>query len=144
MTAYFATGTGKAVQTQLDALKALFDGGTLVIYDGGGTWGGDPDVAPDGTALATFTFSGTAFGTDSVGGSAFPGKTVTATASFSSTTVTASATGTATYAVLKNSSGVVEAVCSVGTSGEDINFNSVAFSSGANITLSSFTLTLPE
>ena len=144
MTAYFSTGASGAARTQLDALKAMFNNGTLKIYtDAQASGGKDPDVAFSGTLLATFTFSATAFGSDTTAGS-FPNKTETCTASFVAATVTAAATGTASTFALCDSGGNVRATGSVGTSGADINFNSVAFSSGANITLSSFTLTMPE
>jgi hypothetical protein len=141
MTGYFNTGAGGAVLTQLDALKALLNGGTLKIYTDASPK--DPDVAFAGTLLATFTFSATAFGADSVTGS-FPSKSATATASFAASTVAAAATNTAASFGLFDSSGNLRATGSVGTSGADLNFNSVAFSSGANITISSFTLSLPE
>lgn len=141
MTAFFSTGAGGGAQTQLDALKALFNSGTLKIYTGTQH---DPDVATiTDTLLATFTFSAGAFGADSVTGT-FSTKTVTATASFSASTVTAAASGTAAWFGLFTSGGTLAGTGTVGTSGADINFNSVAFSSGANVTLSSFTLSLPE
>jgi hypothetical protein len=144
MTTYFSTGASGGARTQLDALKALFNGGTLKIYtDAQASGGKDPDVAFAGTLLATFTFSATAFGADSTAGT-FPNKTETCTASFAASTVTAAASGTAATFALCDSGGIVRAAGSVGTSGADINFNSVAFSSGANVTLSSFTLSMPE
>lgn len=144
MTAYYSTGASGAARTQLDALKAMFNSGTLKIYTDAQVSGGkDPDTAFSGTLLATFTFSATAFGADATAGS-FPTKTETATASFVASTVSAAATGTASTFGLLDSGGTVRATGSVGTSGADINFNSVAFSSGANVTLSSFTLAMPE
>jgi hypothetical protein len=54
-------------------------------------------------------------------------------------------TGTAASAYITNAGKTVcYFTCSVGTSATDIIFNSVAFSSGANITLSSFTLVMPQ
>jgi len=145
MTAYFSTGAAGAARTQLDALKAMFNSpGKLQIWTDAQVSGGkDPDTAFSGTKLAEFSFSGTAFGGDTTAGS-FPSKTETCTASFVASTVTALATGTAATFGLVDSGGVLRATGSVGTSGADINFNSVAFASGANITLSSFTLTMPE
>ena len=141
-----ANSAGNAVFDQLNALMTLVNSGSLVIYDNTGTWGGDPDVTPDGAVLATFTFSATAF-TQAAATGTFPNKTKVATASFSASTVAAGASGTAARVALKRSAGngsTVIAAGTVGTSGADINFNSVAFSSGANITISSFTLSLPE
>ena len=144
MTTYYGTGASGASRAALDALKAVFNGGKLQIWtDSQVSSGKDPDTAFAGTKLAEFTFSATAFGTDTTAGS-FPNKTETATASFSSSTVTALASGTAaTYGML-DSGGTLRAAGSVGTSGADINFNSVTFTSGANVTLSSFTLAQPE
>lgn len=144
MTAYFSTGAGGGCQTQLDALKALANSGHLLISTNAAP--ADPDGAiPTGAAvLADFTFAATAFGADSVAGT-FSTKTVTCTASFSASTVTALQTGTAASFYITNAAKTVcYATGSVGTTGADINFNSVAFSSGANVTLSSFTLTMPE
>jgi len=146
MTAYFKTANsaGNPVYDQLAALMALFNSGTLVIYASGGTPPIDPDVGFSGqTTLATFTFSATAF-TQAAATGSFPNKTKVATASFSASTVTAAASGTADSFGLYSSTPTLLATGTVGTSGADINFNSVAFSSGANITLSSFTLTMPE
>lgn len=146
MTAHLsASGTGtNGAQAALDALKALFNSGTLKIYTDAAAK--DPDTAFSGTLLATFTFSATAFGAaitgDTVSGT-FPNKTVTATASFTASTVTAAAGGAAASFGLFDSGGVCRATGSVGTSGADINLNSTAISSGANVTLSSFTLTQP-
>lgn len=141
MTGYFSTGAGGGCQAQLDALKALFGSGTLQIYDG--TQHDPDDATITDTLLATFTFAATAFGADSVSG-AFPAKTVTVTASFSASTVTAAASGTAAWFGLFTSGGTLVATGTVGTSGADVNFNSAAFSSGADVTLSDFTLSLPE
>lgn len=147
MTSYYSTGAGGAVLAQLDALRALCNGGTLKVYTGTQH---DPDNATiTDTLLATFTFSATAFsGADTVSGSFVLGSsTKTATtpaASFSASTVTAAASGTAAWFGLFTSGGALIATGSVGTSGADLNFNSAAFSSGANITISSFTLSQPE
>lgn len=53
----------------------------------------------------------------------------------------ADATGTASWATLTTSAGVRIVDCSVGTSGADINFNSVAFQAGATVSVSSFVIT---
>jgi hypothetical protein len=147
MTTYFNTAAAGAVITQNDALKAMFNAGKLQIWtDAQVSSGKDPDVAFSGTKLAEFTFSATAFGSAGTGSltGSFPSKIWTVTASFSASTVTALASGTAATFGLVSSGAVLLAAGSVGTSGADINFNSVAFSSGANITLSSFTLVMPE
>lgn len=130
-----AQASGSAM---LDAIKALSNGGTLVIYSG--TQPTNPDTALSGnTALATFTFAATAFGSDS-----HVSNTEQATATFSASTVTASGTGTATFArALKSDGTTVIADFTVGTSGSDINLNSTSITSGGNVTLSSFLEEMP-
>jgi hypothetical protein len=130
-----SASTGDAMLT---ALKALPNSGTLVIYSG--TEPSDPDTAISGnTALATFTFSATACGSNSISGSF-----KVCTVSFSSGTVTASASGTATFARMLESDGTtVDADWTVGTSGSDINLNSTSITSGGNVTLTSVTLKMP-
>jgi hypothetical protein len=147
MTAYYKTGTtagADPVKASLDAITAMCNSGTLKIYsDVSDSSHVDPDVGFTGTLLATFTFNATAF-TDAAATGTFPNKSITATAAFAANTVSAAASATAGSFGLFNSGGTLIATGSVGTSGADINFNSVAFSSGANITLSSFTLVMPE
>lgn len=53
----------------------------------------------------------------------------------------ADATGTATWARLTTSGGTFVADFDVGTSGSDINMNSTAISAGAQVAISSFTIT---
>jgi hypothetical protein len=54
----------------------------------------------------------------------------------------ADATGTATFARVFKSDGTTAVYdCSVGTSGTDIVFNTVSFVSGANVSISSYTIT---
>ncbi|WP_298800109.1 hypothetical protein [uncultured Devosia sp.] len=122
----------------LDARKAEYNSGTIVIYSG--TEPADPDTALSGnTALATFTFSTTACGSDSTSSTYR-----VCTLSFSASTVTASATGTATFARgFKSDGTTVIEDWTVGTSGADINLNSTAITSGGNVTLSSMTLKQP-
>lgn len=130
-----AAATGSAA---LNAVKALPDAGTLIIYSG--TQPTNPDTAISGnTALATFTFSATSFGSNSSSGGFQQ-----ATASFSASTVTAAATGTATFArLLKTDGTTVVADVTVGTSGADVNLNSTSITSGGNVTLTSFVLKMP-
>lgn len=79
-------------QAANDAVKAKMNGGTLVMYSGVQPANADTALSSN-TVLATFAFSATAFGTDSV-----VSGTEQATASFVSTTVTPTANGTATFA----------------------------------------------
>jgi hypothetical protein len=85
-------------------------------------------------ALATCTFAAASFGAASGG---------TATAATLST-ATAGAAGTATWARwLRNGATTVMDV-TVGTSGEDINFNSNIISAGASVSLTSLKLVVPK
>jgi hypothetical protein len=120
-----------AATAGLDAIKALLNGGTLTMYSG--TEPVSPETALSGdTVLATWTFSATAFSSDTTSG----GYT-TATASFVSATVTPSANGTASFARLTESNGTT--VCedlTVGTSSADIIIGSTTLNTGVQVTLS--------
>lgn len=121
------------VTTGVDAVTALLDSGTLRIYTGA-----QPSLngAVSGTLLVTLTLNATAFGSSSASGG-----TVTATAN-SITSGTAGATGTAGYfALLKSDGTTVAATGSVGTSGADLNLDSLSISSGATVSCSAFTIT---
>lgn len=120
----------------VDAIKALFNSGTLRVYTGA-----QPALngSLTGTLLVTLTFSSTAFGSSSASAG-----TVTATAN-AITSGTAGNTGTAGYAALVKSDGTtVIATGSVGTSGADLVLDSLAISSGAVVSCTAFTLTLPQ
>lgn len=109
-----------------DAIVDLIDvggAGTLKIY-----------TAAFGTLLATLTFSATAFGSAATG---------VATAAAITADSSADANGTAaTFRFY--SGGAVEILSgAVNTSGSDLNFNTVGWSIGDNISVSSFTVTMP-
>lgn len=109
-----------------DAIVDLIDAGgagTLKIY-----------TASFSTLLATLTFSATAFGSASNG---------TATASAITDDSSADATGTAAVFRVASGAGTTIFEGTVGTSGADINFNTVAFVSGAVISITSLTITMP-
>lgn len=91
-------------------------------------------TAAFGTLLAELDFSSTAFGAASAG---------TATANTITDDSSANATGTAAVCRIidKNGSTVFEGT--VGTSGADINFNSVSITTGDRISISSMTVTMP-
>ncbi|HZF73686.1 MAG TPA: hypothetical protein VEZ51_09660, partial [Gemmatimonadaceae bacterium] len=57
--------------------------------------------------------------------------------------VSADATGTATWATFVTSAGVRVFDVSVGTSGADINLNSVSISAGAKVSVTSYSLSIP-
>lgn len=125
-----------ARNAMIDALVDLIDGGagagTLTIRTG--TAPAATTDADTGTLLATLTFSDPAFGAGSSG---------TATASSITQDSSIDATGTAAHFRIKDSNAVVIAQGTVGTSGADINFNSVSFVSGGTCSISSLTMTQP-
>jgi hypothetical protein len=117
----------------IEALGALANGGTMVIYDG--TQPTDPDTAiSTQNACATFTFNSTAFGSAS-----HVSSSMQISASLAASTVTASHDCTpATFARVFDSSSDPVADMTVGTSGSDVNINSTSITSGGNVTVSSF------
>jgi hypothetical protein len=123
-------------ETAVNAFTALLNTGFLVIYTGS-----QPALngSLTGTLLATLDLSATAFASSTASSG-----TVTATAN-SITSATAAATGTAGYFALLESNGTtIVATGTVGTSGCDLNLNSTSISSGANVSVTSFTVTMAE
>ena len=127
------TGPRNAI---VDALVDLIDAGagagTIKIYTtGSGRPAGPATAISDQTLLATLTFSDPAFGASSAG---------TATASAITSDSSADATGTATWARIADSNGLAIMDVEVGTSGADINFNSVAFTAGSTVAITALTV----
>lgn len=123
-----------ARNSALDTVFNTLNSGKLIIADG--TQPTDADTALGSQVdLADLAFGSTAFAAASAGS-----KTANAITQDSS----ANATSTATWATLIISanafSGARTMDMSVGTSGANINFNSVAISSGAAVSVSSFTV----
>lgn len=86
--------------------------------------------------LATITLPNPAFGNS--------GATVEGRADANAiTTVTATGTGTAAKATIHKSDDTLMLTCSVGTSGEDINLDSVSITSGQYVGLDTLTITVP-
>lgn len=124
------------VEAALNAVAAMLNSGFIKIYTGS-----QPalDGSLTGTLLATMTFGATAFGSASASAG-----TVTAAAN-SITSGTAGNTGTAGYHALVKSDGVtVVATGSVGTSGADLNMNTLSVTSGNTVSCSSYTLSEPQ
>ncbi|HEV2674239.1 MAG TPA: hypothetical protein VGV37_06820 [Aliidongia sp.] len=114
----------------LDAVKPLLNGGTCNWYSG--TQPTNPDTALSGnTLLATWTFSATAYGSDSlVSGNE------QATGSFVSASVSPVANGTATFArCLKSDGTTVVCDLTIGTSGTDIVIGTTTVNTTIPITL---------
>ena len=120
----------------VDAIVDLIDAGTppgtLAIRTGSAP--AATTDADSGTLLATLTFNTTAFDASASG-------TATANAITSDTNI--DATGTAAHFRIKNAAGTTIIQGTVGTSGSDINFNSVSFVSGGTAAISALTVTQP-
>jgi hypothetical protein len=126
--------TAAAANAALDAWKVLLNGGKLRIYSG--TQPATAATAISGnTLLAELTFNATAFGASSNG---------VATAN-AITPVSAAATGTATWFRALDSGGVdvTDNVYdgTVGTATSDCIINSTAIQSGAQVSVTTLTLT---
>lgn len=133
----------EAVKAAVDAVAALCNSGTLKIYTG--TQPTDANTAIGAqTLLATLTLSATAFGASVASGSA-GSKIVTATANTITDDSSADATGTAAwFRVLKSNGTSIVFDGSVGTSGCDLNLATTAIVSGADVAVTSFTITQTE
>lgn len=118
----------------LDAIANNANSGKLRFYSG--TRPTDADTALSGnTLLAELTLNATAFGAASAG-------VITAGAITSDSS--ADATGTATFVRITESDGTTAwADLSVGTSGTEVVLNTTSIVTGAQVSISSFTVTLP-
>jgi len=133
--------TNAAAKAACDAIVDLCDvggAGKLRIYDG--TQPTDADTAIGAQVkLAELTLGNPAFG---AAADANPGGRATANAVTADSS--ADATGTATWFRVVNNAGTTLWDGSVGTSGCDMNLNSVSITLGANVSISSWTFTVPE
>ncbi len=121
-----------ATEAMINAFTALLNGGTIQVYTGAQP---AADGALTGTLLATLTFSATAFAAATAsgsGGSAAAGAIVSGTAGN---------TGTAGYFALVSSGSATIGTGSVGTSGADLNFNTLTIVSGAIVACTAFSVT---
>lgn len=120
--------------TELDAMTALLNGGFIKLYTG--SQPASPESAATGTLLSTLEFSNPAFSSAANG---------TATANAITEDMSAAATGNAGWFRCFKSDGVTAVLDgSVGTSGADINLNSTSIQIHAQVSLSSFSITLPQ
>ena len=130
------TAYDASVIAAVNAFTALLNSGSIKIYTGT-----QPALngALTGTLLVTMTFGATAFASATASGG-----TVTGTAN-AITSGTAAATGTAGYHALVKSDGTtVVATGTVGTSGADLNLNTLSISSGNTVSCSSYLVTQLE
>lgn len=122
--------TAAAANAAADAMAALCNGGTLRIYSG--TQPASAATAASGTLLAELTLGSPAFGSASNG---------VATANAITGDTSADATGTAGWFRVRNSSGTAVFDGEVGTSGADLNLSSTSIQSGAEVNVTSLTIT---
>lgn len=125
-----------AANAALDAVVALLDAGAgagiIEIY--GGTVPASVAAAPGSDLLATITLDDPAFGAASGG---------VATASVSTTAETNATAGTATFFRASDSDGtdIIQGTC--GTSAADMILNTTTIASGATVSLTAWTITMP-
>jgi uncharacterized glyoxalase superfamily protein PhnB len=133
----------EAAKAAVDAVAALCNSGTLKIYTGSQPTDANTALGAQ-TLLATLTLSSTAFAASSASGSA-GSKIVTATANTITDDSSADATGTAAwFRVLKSNGTSIVMDGSVGTSGCDLNLATTSIVSGADVAITSFTITMTE
>jgi hypothetical protein len=127
-----------AGQAALNAITALLNGGTLVMYSG--SQPASPETGLSGnTALATFTFSGTAFSAASISGGYAVGN-----ASFVSNSVLPTAGGNVTFCRLYKSDGTTAVMdASIGTNGTDIVIANVSLTTSINVSITSLVAKIP-
>lgn len=124
------TASCNAIVDQLDAAA-----GALKIYTGSAP---DPDSAATGTLLVEWTLPNPAFGAASDDGT-----NATATAE-SITAVNAGDTGTAGYFRVENNGGTCLWQGTVGTSGADMNLDTLSIISDREISITSWTFSAPQ
>ena len=123
------------VNAEADAHSALLNSGYLRIYDGAQPANADAAIGAQ-VLLAELRFGATAFAAASGGVAA--ANTITSDSS-------ANASGTATwYRTLKSDGTTVVSDGSVGTSGANLNLNSVAITAGAAVDCTAFVFTQPK
>lgn len=127
-----------------NAIVDLLDEGTgaATIRGRTGTQPANPDATESGTLLFTLTCSSTAFG---AAADANPGGRATAASITDDTS--ADATGTLGYCragSIGAGGGNAHIDGEAGTSGADFNFNTVSIVAGSTVSLTSWTVTMPE
>lgn len=114
-----------------DRLAVIFASGSVEIRTGAQP--ADPDDAASGSLLATIPLPATPFGAAASG----------AVAKSGTWTVVASGTGTAGWARFKNAAGTRTFDVSVAESAADMIIDDDAIVSGGQVTVTSFTYTIP-
>lgn len=129
--------TNTAASSACNAIVDMLDtggAGSIKFYTGAIPTDADTAVGAQ-VLLATCAFSATAFGAASNG---------TATAAAITADGTADASGTATWARWANGGATTVLDCTVGTTGEDINFNTNIIAAGAAVSVTALTFAVPK
>ena len=127
-----------ALNAKVDAIDT--GGGTAVLRIYSGTRPDKVDTALSGnTLLAELNLSNPAFGA-----AADDNPNAIATASAITDDSSANATGTASFFRVLDRAGTAVIDGNVGTSGEDLNLDSVSITSGQTVSISSWTITEKE
>jgi hypothetical protein len=133
--------TNAVAKSMADDFTASLDAGTAGVFrilDG--AIPADADAAETGTLGGTLTCSATS---SPAATDAAPGALLT----FSAITDDSSADNTITttyFRLLTQTAGTVIAQGQCGTSGQELNWNTVSITAGSTLSITSFTLTLPE
>jgi hypothetical protein len=131
--------TNAAAIAACNAITALIGSGAkLRIYSGTQPVNADTGLSGN-TLLAELALSATPFGS-----AVDATDKATATANAVTADSSADAAGTATWFRVVTSGGTTIWDGSVGTSGADLNLNSVSITLGANVSISGWTFTMPE
>lgn len=125
---------GTIRNAQLSAIATTVgNGAKLQIWSG--TKPTDPASAPAGTKLAEITMASPPFSSPASNSMTVQGTTLT--------DASADASGTAAFGRIIDSGGVGRVLLSVGTSGAEINFPSLSFTSGQAINITAGTFSQP-
>jgi hypothetical protein len=128
-----------SAESMLNTLCALFNSGSIKIYTGSPP--ADLEDSATGTLLSSgCTFSATAFGNATDGGSG----SATASANSIAADTNCAASGTAGYFRACNSGATALLQGTVGTSSADMILSSTSVTASGTLTITAFTVTLPD
>lgn len=120
--------------TAIDAWTALLNGGTFDVYDGSRPASPETAISTQ-VLLASLTFNATAFGAAASG---------SATANAITADSSANATGTAAWVRVRTSgaTAVADLTATATGGGGEVEFNSLAIQSGAQVSVTAMTITM--
>lgn len=132
-----------AAKAACDAVVDLFENGTgtAKVEIRSGAQPASVDAAASGTVLSTINLNSPAFGNAA---DAAPGGQATADVTPALQDTSADASGTAGYfrGYEQGGDGLIDG--EVGTSGADMNIDNTSINAGQTVTISSWTITMPE